>query len=765
MQRCAVMQAALAPNHQYDDRNPGWQRTFSTKDTETYECEREALVYEMFAQHFLQDAWSSGHMWHRWGRSEPSFFNYYLKDAHGFKWDVDRDNVPEANRPGRRAVIAGITASFVGMVHGTKAITRHAFPDKYGPAGNLLVWAGLSDDPLSAPFYFDLMAGHSMPVLWSDSQGNVAQGIGDLFVGAVLAGGDPQFQEEADRLRMCTGKSLREVYDAGPHAHGEPGAFSGRWPLDDFDIDAKCWSQRATNNSMVGSVLPTPLSYAPKARLLEKVPISVFELANDPIVDLYKNANSWALPDAGDRGRFFKSVRDRMIYDQMSVADAYLDNAMTGPSGDYASNREPFGTQSALGARKHAYEDSTNITFLDNPPNQPDYDTPPTKFMDPPEAIESGDAVGEGPLGVTSQLLRRMFWRAHPEDTCEVPNLVNNLRDQCIGGADLPGGDPEACTRCVEVAELQMPTCGLWGPDIDFVPSKCSSLGYSNAGGIDPIYYEPYHVDRASCFDTKTAMTPPYFAAFHYCTGTDPVSSYGTGHAEETAQLYGYRTLSTEQVTHFECAEFEDWYNLHAPFGGASLISPHDIKNERRRFAWAVDENLVEGNTWLPPIVSAQTEDLRVQLIDAHNICMDENPNTKQRVTSTMDGKLAFLVDPLPIWDNESGGFRNVVNDNWRPGDHQVLVEHCGVVQRATYANRSCGEVLPMLAKGVPEIEQVGMGRNAATGFEATEAIGLDESRCSVVEARQLKSRCYEGACDANGMCTARDAPDIAFAH
>jgi hypothetical protein len=43
-------------------------------DTEAHECEREAFVYEMFAQHFLQDSLSTGHMGHRWGSPEVSDF-------------------------------------------------------------------------------------------------------------------------------------------------------------------------------------------------------------------------------------------------------------------------------------------------------------------------------------------------------------------------------------------------------------------------------------------------------------------------------------------------------------------------------------------------------------------------------------------------------------------------------------------------------------------------------------------------------------------
>lgn len=775
MQRCSTLKAALEPNHQYDDRNPGWAPTLSTKDTETHECEREALIYEMFAQHFMQDAWSTGHMWHRWGRTEPAYFDYYLKDAHGIHWDVPKDEIPQRNQAGRRAVIAGVTAGFVGMVHGAKAVARYAVPRKLravkyvggalGDLGDLLVAIGITDDPLSAPFYWDMALEDFLPVTWRNAQNVTAQGIGDLFVGAVLQGGDPQFQEEADRLRMCTAKSLREVYDAGPHAHGDPSAFSGRWDMAAFDIGQQCWSQRATNASMVGAVLPVGLSYDSLSHLGRDVPKAVFGMANAAVVSTYEDATSWAMPDVPDRKRFFKSLADRMVIDELSVAEAYLDNAMTGPPGDYETYREPLGTQSAMGQRKTVYEDSTEIKFLDLPPNRPQFGIPPTKFMDPPEVLDSGDEIYDGAHDVTSQLLRRMFWRAHPEDTCEIPGLVNQLRDQCIAGADRPGGDPEACTRCTEVAELQMPTCGLWGSNIDFVPSKCTSLGYENAGGIDPIYYVPFTTaSTASCFNTSTGLLPPLYSAFHYCTGTDPTSTaYASQLGDENSQFYGRRTVSSQTTGHFECADFEDWYNEHAIFGDIDILSPHDYGNSRTRFAYGLDENRVEGNSWLFPIVSALTEDVQVQLLDAHNICMNENPNAQSKVTSSLDNKLASLIDPLPLWDNEGGGLRNMVNDNWGPDHHQVHVEYCGVVQRATYANRDCLQVLPMLGKGLNEINQIGERQNTATGFEATTAIQGQERRCSVIEERYVKSACYDGTCDANGLCTSRDAPDIVF--
>ncbi len=38
------------------------------------DCEIESLSIESVAQHFLQDAWSEGHMWERWGSCEISDF-------------------------------------------------------------------------------------------------------------------------------------------------------------------------------------------------------------------------------------------------------------------------------------------------------------------------------------------------------------------------------------------------------------------------------------------------------------------------------------------------------------------------------------------------------------------------------------------------------------------------------------------------------------------------------------------------------------------
>lgn len=51
----------------------------SESNSETAECERLAMTYDMFGVHFLQDAWAVGHMWMRWGRTR---FTDFPEDVH-----------------------------------------------------------------------------------------------------------------------------------------------------------------------------------------------------------------------------------------------------------------------------------------------------------------------------------------------------------------------------------------------------------------------------------------------------------------------------------------------------------------------------------------------------------------------------------------------------------------------------------------------------------------------------------------------------------
>jgi hypothetical protein len=53
--------------------------------------------------------------------------------------------------------------------------------------------------------------------------------------------------------------------------------------------------------------------------------------------------------------------------------------------------------------------------------------------------------------------------------------------------------------------------------------------------------------------------------------------------------------------------------------------------------------------------------------------------------------------------------------------------------------------------------------QSAGTTHSMQLLVGNGEERCSVIEARRLKSTCTEGECNANGLCFAAAPPSIAF--
>lgn len=185
---CKAMSDALGP------RFPEVQRA----------CEVEALSLEAMGQHFLQDAWSMGHMWQRWGSSN-------LDEFPGATTEEKRD----------RAVL---TALVSGFIHGARGVLQ-ALPS----------WTTYDvNDALCAP--------------WDDvrfvaKDGLVTQAVGDLYLAQMTA---PQRQRFFD----CATSGLLQVYAATGKAHGALGTPAGSLspvdPTSDF-----CFGQRATNESIV----------------------------------------------------------------------------------------------------------------------------------------------------------------------------------------------------------------------------------------------------------------------------------------------------------------------------------------------------------------------------------------------------------------------------------------------------------------------------------------------------------------------------------
>jgi hypothetical protein len=85
------------------------------------DCETEALALEAVAQHYLQDAWSMGHQWQRWGSPE-------LTDFPG------ADPVEQH----ARAVLVALAS---GLIHGARGVLQ-----------KIPAWTGFDvDDALCAP--------------------------------------------------------------------------------------------------------------------------------------------------------------------------------------------------------------------------------------------------------------------------------------------------------------------------------------------------------------------------------------------------------------------------------------------------------------------------------------------------------------------------------------------------------------------------------------------------------------------------------------
>jgi hypothetical protein len=170
-------------------------------------CEDEALMLEAVGHHYLQDAWSMGHMWERWGSPDPAAF------------------------PDPVAAIAVAMAS--GLIHGARGVLEHYISSPLSPFRDV-------PDALCAP---------APGVQWR-APGMLAPalGLGDLYYPRLTDPSEP-FGEQAARLFSCAAAGMREVYAAAGQQHGpmEPLDPSLR-PLDPLSDD--CFAQRATNLAM-----------------------------------------------------------------------------------------------------------------------------------------------------------------------------------------------------------------------------------------------------------------------------------------------------------------------------------------------------------------------------------------------------------------------------------------------------------------------------------------------------------------------------------
>ena len=175
-------------------------------------CEKLALLYESIGHHFLQDSWSMGHMWERWGASDKDLMNDHFD-----------------------ALAVGATT---GLIHGV----RSSLQEQLGFLGDF-------NDALCAPVHEE--------VRFKYPNSNVTYpATGDLYFDAVIAADESanlhphgEFSEQKRRLLSCGAQGMLEVYRASGQFHGAAN------PNNDIEnvnptSEEDCFGQRATNAAM-----------------------------------------------------------------------------------------------------------------------------------------------------------------------------------------------------------------------------------------------------------------------------------------------------------------------------------------------------------------------------------------------------------------------------------------------------------------------------------------------------------------------------------
>jgi hypothetical protein len=176
-------------------------------------CETEALTLEAVGHHYLQDAWSMGHMWQRWGSPELNDFPSNGQD------------------PRDRAVLIALAS---GLLHGARGVLQR-----------LPQWTSYDvNDALCAP--------HDA-VSFVTPGGERHPAIGDDYLHLLPPlGSGSTYSPQSERLFSCAVSGMRQVYAAAGENHGPLGTpAAGLRTVD--PTGPECFGQRATNRSMLAA--------------------------------------------------------------------------------------------------------------------------------------------------------------------------------------------------------------------------------------------------------------------------------------------------------------------------------------------------------------------------------------------------------------------------------------------------------------------------------------------------------------------------------
>jgi hypothetical protein len=717
MAECRTLAPVLTTFYGPDGSIPtgpwGWYTTLY--DSEPHECEREAFVYEMFAQHYLQDAWSTGHMWSRWGYPDLSDF----PDSLGPSLSISgSDLFPDpANTAARRFTIAAIAGAYAGTIHGSKAILAAK-----------KIPAPFVDDPLCAPKFSsptnigDILTFQDHNVEWRyGSDDTPYAGVGDLFWApgqgkASLANDVVLYREQRRRLLACSAKSLRLVYAAGPQVHGQLGS-----PLDveglslsDTSIDPNsddCWNHSATNESMAGAVSPVflPRALGNVAAYTPFYAIDEFVQSVANLVLVLDRSGTVTFPGEADKLRFLSALMTRLGEDSDAVRSAFLMNAVLSPHGTQSAHLKTVG-----GRDLSALTLPANVETTTAPPDAP------VRFADV--------AVPRTPQAQYPQdyYMQHMFWKSHLRERCAETGLIPLLRQRCVAAAPY-GGDPEACTACVELAEAQIPICSR--ADSALGPSKCSLIGaQSTTEGLEPTWFD--FATRADDTNGVSCGYPSQFVAERYCTGTDV----------NTATPVGASVHSILQILSNEPSQCQ---------GNDSVGS---VRERVAITHGEVDPNQQGLAPWYTAIEQTRTTAETV-------VAVGDVVSCSTYVTTSFDSIVQASVGVLPLWSDQANGKFALVNP-WEDRGDDLKMAFCGTSQRLSSWDRACDDVFTLY----PDLSIDHDLSHPSNRFDPTTGqyytantylmpSGM-EVRCSLREKRTIVPSCpVSTPCPSSGVC------------
>lgn len=201
--RCASMAESIAELGY--DTSPGTSDEYGALlGAVLSECELQALAFEGIGHHYLQDAWSSGHIWQRWGSPHPE------------DWLLIESGCPDCT-----VYYALGVGGMAGIIHGHKSISTIV-------------------DPMCDP--------HE-DVIFVPGGGTAADGgniVGDYNVASMTAA-------QTEPFRACSRGSLDEVARVLEPV-GQIGLADGGNPAPTREA---CFDQRVTNEGFVVGLLAT----------------------------------------------------------------------------------------------------------------------------------------------------------------------------------------------------------------------------------------------------------------------------------------------------------------------------------------------------------------------------------------------------------------------------------------------------------------------------------------------------------------------------